>query len=201
MGIMRATDLITAAYNICFDSKREIHEAWITHSEKIGEIAGAGHIVNAQDNGRLDLLLRQMDEEATTPRRKEIDFSLTIRASFSDYWLLRAYEIVRAADEQLKLKNDSNERITALKRRMALIRIPIAKAQIQGKPAETKRLILAHADGSDRREYTNDGSYMAPRGICSETGSAVWLPVDAATRQTAQIRRIDLSNKLLRLFD
>lgn len=198
---MRATDLITAAFSVCFTSKREVHEAWIAHSEKLGEIAGAGHIANAQDNGRLDLLLRQMDEEATAPPDTSIDFSLSIRASLSDCWLLCAYEMVRSADEKLKLRNEPNERLTQLKRRLGLVRMPIAKAQIQGKTSETRGIILAHADGSNPREYANDGSYMAPRGICSETGSAVWLPVDAATRQTTQIRRIDLSNELLRLFD
>jgi hypothetical protein len=75
---VRATDLITAAYSVCFKSKQEIHEAWIAHSEKLGKIAGTGHVFNAQQNGRLDLLLRQMDEEATAPSGEEIDFSLNI---------------------------------------------------------------------------------------------------------------------------
>jgi hypothetical protein len=109
--------------------------------------------------------------------------------------------MVRSVDEQLKLSNEPNERLAQLKRRLGLVRIPNAKSQIQGKKSETLGIILAHADGSNPREYANDGSYMAPRGICSETGSAVWLPVDAATRQTTNIRRIDLSNELLQLFD
>ena len=102
---MRATDLITAAYNISLESKREIHEAWISHSKKIGEIAGTGHIDNAQQNGRLDLLLRQMDEEATAT---SVQDSLNIRLSLSNCWLLFAYEMVRSADEQLRSKNQPN---------------------------------------------------------------------------------------------
>lgn len=198
---MRATDLVTAAYSICFESKPEIYKAWIAHSEKLGEIAGNGHITNAQENGRLDLLLRQMDEEAITPSAGEIDFSLNLRASLSDCWLLCAYEMVRSAAEQLKLRDELNERLSLLKHRLGLVRIPISKAQIQGKNSDTKALILAHADGSNPRKYINDGSYVAPRGVCSETGSAVWLPVDATSQKTAQIRRIDLSNELLQLFE
>lgn len=199
---VRTTDLITLAYSVCLEAKRELHDAWIAQSIKLSEIAGAAHIVNCQDNGRLDLLIRQLDEESKSgpaPGR-EIDFSLTIRFSLSECWVLRAYEVVRCAADQLK-NGAENAKLSELKQRLGLVRMPIAKAEIQQPKKAKEPIILAHADGSNPKDYANDGSYVVPRGICSDTGCAVWLPTDALTLQTIHIRRIDLSNELLTLFD
>src|SRR3546814_6218161 len=83
--------------------------------------------------------------------------------------------------------------------RMSMVRIPIAKGEIQGmcnKAADP--IVLAHEDGTGAKEYANDGTYVMPRRVCADTGSTVWCPVDVTTGHSVQIRRIDLSNELLR---
>lgn len=197
---MRVSDLITLAFNLSSIAQRELHIAWIAHSLELSKVAGDAHVVNAQRNGDLDLLLRRLDEEADKKGSGSIDFCLSIRSSFSNTWVLSAYEMVRAASEQMKLKKQEDKKLEALKYRLGLVRMPTAKGQIQGKERDTRRMVLAHADGSDRKNYANDGSYMTPIGICPETGSAVWCPVDAKKGQSVPIRRIDLSNELLALF-
>src|SRR3546814_16011452 len=82
---------------------------------------------------------------------------------------------------------------------MGVVRIPIATGEIQGmgkKAADP--IVLAHEDGAGAKEYANDGTYVMPRRVCADTGSTVWCPVDVTTGHSVQIRRIDLSNELLR---
>lgn len=78
--------------------------------------------------------------------------------------------------------------------------MPLAKAEIQQPKKATDPIVLVHEDGSDPKEYANDGTYVVPRQVCADTGSATWCPVDVTTGQSAPIRRIDLSNELLNIF-
>ncbi len=200
---MQVTNLILSAFNLSFTKQSNIRKAWIAHSFELGEVAGRAHIVNAQRNGELDLVLRQLDAEAHKCPTDGIDFCSGIRHSFSNAWILSAYEMVRAADEQLRNLRSENKKVVALKKRLELVRMPLAKGEIKGdrgKNGNLKDLVLAHADGSNQRTYVNDGSYFLPIVFCSETGSIGWQPVDAERKENVYIRRIDLSNELLALF-
>jgi hypothetical protein len=203
MQKVQATLLITAAFKLSMNNKTEMHEAWIAHSFKLKEVAGTVHLINAQRNGELDLLLRQLGEEAPKKPTGDIDYSLSIRSLLSNAWILSAYEMVRAADEQIRLKGEENNKLTKFKKRLGLVRVPTAKGEIQGKKGKNSNLndiVLANSDGSNPKKYSNDGSYMPPISFCAETGSIVWCPVDAETKQSVWIRRIDLSDELLALF-
>src|SRR3546814_20197725 len=82
---------------------------------------------------------------------------------------------------------------------MGVVRIPIAKGEIQGmgkKAADP--IVLAHEDGTGAKEYANDGTYVMTRRVCDDTGSTVWCPVDVPTGHSVQIPRIALSQELLR---
>jgi hypothetical protein len=167
----------------------------------LAEIAGEAHIATIQANNRLDLLIRQLEEEWEQPPADVIDFSLDLRYSLSECWVLRAYEVVRAAAEQLGAKGGSNEKLATLKRRLGLVRMPLAKAEIQQAKKASDPIILVFEDGSGAGEYTNNGTYVVPRQVCADTGSAMWCPVDLTINKSVQIRRIDLSSELLGLFD
>jgi hypothetical protein len=165
------------------------------------EVAGVAHIGSIQANNRLDLLIRALESEWEQAPDGVIDYSLDLRYSLSECWTLRAYEVVRAAVQQLDAKGETNERMTALKHRLGVVRMPLAKAEIQQARKAKEPIVLTYEDGSGAKEYVDDGTYVVPRQICAETGSAMWCPVDVATGTSAQIRRIDLSNELLHLFD
>lgn len=197
---MHVTELLANAYVHCLESSRDLHQAWIVQSFKLSEVAGVAHIATIQANNRLDLLLRQLESEWRQPPGDIIDFSLDLRYSLSECWVLRAYEIVRAAAQQLHRKNESHEKLATLKRRLGLVRMPVAKAEIQQASKAADPIVLVHDDGSDPKEYASDGSYVVPREVCADTGSAMWRPVDISLGKSVQIRRIDLSNELLNLF-
>lgn len=198
---MRVTDLATTAYVAGLESQQELHQAWIKQSFKLAEIAGIAHIATIQANNRLDLLIRKLEAEWEEPSDGTVDLSLDLRYSLSECWVLRAYEVVRAAAQQLGGQGAANERLAALKHRLGVVRMPMAKAEIQQAKKAAEPIVLVYEDGTGAKEYASDGTYVMPRQVCADTGSAMWCPVDVTTGQSSQIRRIDLSNELLGLFD
>lgn len=198
---MNITNLVATGYVMCLDDRKDLHSAWISQSFKLAAIAGEAHIATIQANNRLDLLLRALEEEWEQPPEAVIDYSLDLRFSLSECWILRSYEVVRAAAQQLHQKGNANEKVAAIKRRLGLVRMPVAKAEIQQANKAVDPIVLVHEDGVNPKEYTNDGSYVIPRQVCADTGSAMWCPVDVSTSKSVSIRRIDLSNELLTLFD
>lgn len=199
---MSVTDLVASGYLAALDAQKELHEAWNKQSFKVSEISGIGHLAAIQSSNRLDLLLRQLEAEYEPAPEGLADFSLDFRFGLAECWVLRVYEIIRAASMQLRLNGKANEKVATLKQRIGLVRIPMAKVEIQGMGKKNSPVIvLTHEDGTGAKEYANDGTYVIPRQVCADTGSPMWCPVNVNTNKSEQIRRIDLSNEFLTLFD
>lgn len=207
-GQMKATDLLSAAYSIAMANEQELYKKWISISFKLAEAAGSVHIIALQRIGRLDMMLRLLESERLESMKAELsnepEWSLDLQFSLSENWLLSSYEVARAAKEQLKRRGDDMFRLEVLEHRLALVRMPVAKGEIQGMHLKANRenpLVLVKAGDVEGGPYQADGSYMMPRGLCRETGAALWCPVDIALRQTVDICRRDLSDEILALFD
>lgn len=199
---MTITALVASGYMAALDCQNELHDAWIKQSYKMAAIAGIAHLGAIQSGNRLDLLLRRLEAEYEPCPHDVVDFSLDLRYSLAECWVLRMYEVVRAASQQLRLKGEENPKLAALKLRMGVVRMPIAKGEIQGTNKKAAQpIILVYEDGTGPTEYANDGTYIVPRKICADTGSPMWCPVDINSGTSAQVRRIDLSNELLEVFD
>lgn len=189
-------------------SDQELHKRWISLSFRFGEIAGTVHIMSVQRVGRLDMLLRLLEDERLERMDgdppKEPDLSLDLQMALSENWLLSAYEVVRAAKGQLKSRSEEMPKLLTLEKRLALVRMPIAKGEIQGIDQKTNKNnppLLIKAGDDAPEPYQADGSFIMPCGLCEQTGAALWYPVDMATRETLAICRRDLSDELLDLFD
>lgn len=205
---MKATQLLAAAYGIAMANEQEIHKQWISISFKLAETAGIVHTVALQRLGRHDLMLRLLESERIEAMKSEPssepEWSLDLQFSLSENWLLSAYEVVRAAKEQLKRCGNDMPKLLALEHRLAIVRMPVAKGEIQGMNLKANRdnpPVLVKAGETEGEPYQSDGSYMMPRGLCVATGAALWLPVDIALGQTVEICRHDLSDEMLALFD
>ncbi|MCH8685875.1 hypothetical protein [Pedomonas mirosovicensis] len=203
-----ATELLLAAYGMAMASDEELHKKWISVSFALGARAGNVHIIAAQRIGRLDMLLRLLEGERLKRMEggppKEPDFSLDVQSALSESWLLSAYEVVRAAKEQLKRRGEERPNLLVLEHRLAIVRMPIAKGEIQGMNQKANREnppMLVKAGDDTPEAYQDDGSYILPRGLCGEVGAVVWYPVDMMTRETIAICRRDLSDEMLALFD
>lgn len=205
---MSATELVSTAFAIGLKRVKDLHEKWISISFKLGPIAGAIHMVSLQRVGRLDMLLRVLEDERLEALRQgpnsEPDLSLDFQSALSENWLLSAYEVARAAKKPFKHSGKDTVRLLSLEHRLALVRMPLAKGVMQGMDRKANRnnppLLLR--EGDDEPElYQDNGSYIMPHGICEETGSALWCPVDISKGETIAICRRDLSEEMLALFD
>lgn len=205
---MTATELLLAAHGMAMASGEELNKKWISISFKLGSIAGNAHVIALQRNGRLDLMLRLLEaerlEQINDDPSKEPTWSLDLQCALSENWILSAYEVARAAKEPIRASGNDASRLFALEHRLALVRMPVAKGVIQGmnmrRHKDDPPMLVKAGDDTPRR-YEDDGSYIAPCGLCAETGAVLWYPVDMAKRETVTICRRDLSDEMLALFD
>lgn len=205
---MKATDLFLAGYRLAMASDQELHKKWISISFKLGSIAGTVHTINLQRIGRLDMMLRLFEKDRLEAMNRgatdEVDISLDVQFAFSESWLLFAYEVARSAKEQLKRRDEELPRLLTLEHRLAVVRMPVAKGQIQGMNLRANRdnpPLLTRAGDVEPEPYEPDGSYIMSYRLCEETGAVLWCPVDMTTRQNVAICRRDLSDEMLALFD
>ena len=206
--MMTVTDLMVAAFGQGMLTNPAIHERWIGVMRKLSDSTGAAPAASLASDSRLDLLLRVLESEALNrlkgPQKSEIDFSYDILFSLSECWVLRAYEVIRAAWERMGRPDQGHERMKLLYHRLGLARIPIAKGEIQQAKKAIRAgesITLAHADGSAVAPYVNDGSYIVPRGFCPDTGAAMWIAVEINPVRSVAICRRDLSDEFLSLYD
>ena len=203
---MSALKLLSMAQAIADRANGELVKEWIGLSHRLVKITGIAHLVGVQRVGRLDVLVRQIEADVLadiqTPGGGKAFFAADVLAAHSEMWVLRAYEIVRAAAEQLKNRGEENASIAALKHRLGLIRMPIGKGEIQGmreRRIKNDPIVLVRGDGSDPRPYAADGSYVMPPSLCTATGSLSWAAVDRDTQRNDLIRRRDLADEMLAL--
>ena len=194
-----ATELLAAAQTLSVNKHDELHAAWIAASPRFAAVAGTFHWIAFQANGRLDILLRQLERESLEflrlPFEEQPLFFIDQLSLLSEAWLFNAYEMVRAAGQQIRERKIQDNELDGLKHRLGLVRMPLAKAEIQ--KAKPKSLVLINADGGNPKLYEADGSYIMPRGMCEKTGSFCWTPVDMRARASVLIRRRDLADELL----
>lgn len=202
-------DIMGRLFASALAKNEELRERWIAQSEKMGKIAGDAHLPSLQSNARLDIVVRLFESERDRGEKNFPDWNFQLQNMFSEYWVTKAYEVVRSANQQLDVKKQPDKKIKSLLHKLGLVRMPLDKAEIQGTGNASRNasrngsLILALPDGSEPKQYEANGSYFLPRGICPQTGSIVWKPADVSTTpySTAFIRRIDLSDELLTIFD
>jgi uncharacterized protein (DUF2461 family) len=114
------------------------YQRWIDASSAAGAVESL-MIPLVQGLGRFDCHLIQEDarfaalnkEQSSSLRERSL---LTDRVTLSYFWVLAAYELVRTLDQRWRtgaatLPDDFGSRVTALKRRMERLRIPLVKME------------------------------------------------------------------------
>lgn len=212
---MRTNDLLQAALRMSAENHSDVRKRWVDLTHRLGAQVGVAHLATLASNGRFDMMLRQLEAEALediqNPPARENDFTFDFMLALSESWVLRSYEVIRSACEQAQNTGEAiPDKFKVLKDRLALVRIPIAKAEIGGADRYRKinkklpdLALFPVGDGPDNgaKDYAHDGSYVIPRGICIETGAIVWYPIDLKSQQTVDVCRRDLSDEFLALFD
>lgn len=203
---MRATEHLQHAYLIGMTEHAELSRRWIRVMHKIGARWGSAHMITLASNNRIDLLLRQLEREWLENKQSQTshdyDDADDVMLALAEAWLLRTYEVIRASAEFAKRQGERNDKLDAFKYRLGLVRMPIAKAEIKDAKPKSPEIMLDVLGGErGPKPYKNNGSYIIPRGMCGTTGSVMWWPVDIKRMVTLEIRRQELSDEFLSMFD
>ncbi|KSV85205.1 hypothetical protein D9M68_316630 [compost metagenome] len=204
---MKATVLIQSIYLLGLNNHPEAAKKWVSVMHSLGAMTGVAHSLSISTASKLDLILRQLESEhwddINTSQGDRLSFATDLISALSDSWILASYEPIRAACEQLRDRDEQNSKLSDLHYRLALVRMPIAKAEIKDAKRQKPEMLLHPVGEGDPspKSYAADGSYIVPKAVCGATGATVWYPIDLKVRQTVAICRRDLSDEFLALFE
>lgn len=205
--MLSVSELILSGYQLAAKQQEAVTQSWVTGSHRLGgALPGSLLSVSIQRTGRLDAVLRCMEDEYTSVAlREEIrPWVAEPLASLSEMWIGQVYEIVRLARER-KLIADSDF-FEALAHDFRLLRVPMEKHEI----AQDRSLMAsvpmsrtpAREGDVDYRYDKKDPlrAHVMPTGI-SQRGSMQWLAIDiSAALSQRWIERRDLSDRVLQLL-
>ncbi len=206
--MLSISELIISGYQLALTQQEAVTQAWVTGSHRLGgALPGSLLSVSIQRTGRLDAVLRCMEDEYTSVASREeirpwVDESL---ASLSEIWIGQVYEIFRLTQErELTATNDF---FKALAHDFRLLRIPLEKYEIAQAGTLTAPIPMSrspaegdavdyHYDKTDRLQR----AHIMPSGI-SQRGSIQWLAIDISAGLSERwIERRDLSDRVLQLL-
>lgn len=201
---------IAAALGLVQLRYREIGQRWVTVSYKIG-----GHlpesllVVSVQHMGRLDTLLRCMEDERRFFRDDGADPNLfDFQVILSQAWVSGVYEVVRLLDDDKSRKFEScPEGLADLHRDLRLIRVPLEKHEL-ARDRELKNPLTMQRrpprdDASDTYVYDKKNSRRAHimAADVSENGSVRWEATDVKASASKRLERRSLADRFLKLWD
>lgn len=204
---MRVTSMIGDAFQVSLMQYRELSELWIKFSFHFGGLLpNSLLLMSVQRIGRLDTLLRCMEDEftaAVTPPENLLNLENYV--TLSELWIGSAYEVVRLLSDQNRKLIKTTDEYDALLRDLALIRMPIEKHEIakdrsMAKPLEMKRHPPL-GDVNDAYHYDPKDQHRAhimPTGM-SQRGSIMWQVIDVKNDQEFWIERRALAERMLGL--
>lgn len=205
--MLSVSELILSGYQLASKQQEAVTQSWVTGSHRLGSaLPGSLLIVSIQRAGRLDTVLRCMEDEYTSVAlREEIrPWVAESLASLSEMWIGQVYEIVRLTRER-KLIADSDF-LEALAHDFRLLRIPMEKHEIaQDRSLMAPVLMSRTPAAEDDADYHYDKkdplrAHIMPTGI-SQRGSIQWLAIDiSAALSQRWIERRDLSDRILQLL-
>lgn len=205
--MLSVSELILSGYQLAATQQRAVTEAWTTGSIRLGgALPGSLLLVSIQRTGRLDAVLRCMEDEFISAVLSD-DIRPWIAeplSSLSETWIGQVYEIIRLTKER-KLIADSDV-LEALAHDFRLLRVPMEKHEIAQDRSLTKPVAMYRSPAKpDDTDYLYDRkdqlrSHIMPTGI-SQRGSVQWLAIDiSASLSQRWIERRELSDRVLQLL-
>lgn len=205
--MLSVSELILSGYQLAAKQQEAVTQSWVTGSHRLGgALPGSLLSVSIQRTGRLDAVLRCMEDEYTSVAlREEIrPWVAEPLASLSEMWIGQVYEIVRLARER-KLIAESDF-FEALAHDFRLLRVPMEKHEIAQDrslmaPVPMSRTPAREGDVDYRYDKKDPlRAHVMPTGI-SQRGSMQWLAIDiSAALSQRWIERRDLSDRVLQLL-
>ncbi len=207
--LMCVSPYIAAALGLVQSRHRDVWQRWVTVSHKIG-----GHlpesllVVSVQHMGKLDMLLRCMEDERRCFRDDGVDLNLCdFQVILSQAWVGGVYEIVRLLDDQSRKLESGAEGLKALHHDLRLIRVPLEKHELAGdrklKDPLTMQRRPPRDNASDTYVYDMNNprrAHIMPAGV-SENGSVKWEATDVEASVSNWLERRSLADRFLELWD
>jgi hypothetical protein len=155
--------LLGSAMNLALSRNFALHEAWVKVQHKFGGLAGVAHLPAFAWNSRLDILLRELEKERLErfgEPFQEVEFVDDFLTGLSESWVSRSYEMLRAAKQRCAARSEKfPEALNDVFGKFELVRMAIDKGEIaKANRRNAPNIALEHEDGSDPREYVNDGN-------------------------------------------
>ncbi|MCJ8142742.1 hypothetical protein MKI84_07405 [Ancylobacter sp. A5.8] len=198
---MKVAQYINAAFGLAAQRHASIFDRWIALS-----LIGAGLprsllMPNIQRIGRLDILLRCLEEELIAvggEARGDLGFDHLLH--LSELWVGSAYEIFRVMDERGLV--EKTPEFKQIKWDLSLLRMPLEKHELAGRKRTgvLEFWPIGEANVSDSAEvYDPDDpqrSFIMPTGLSSR-GSASWAPYDHLAGSSRWIERRQIADAIL----
>lgn len=203
---MIVRQLVTQSFAQAFIKYQDKHEEWVKISYRIsGHSSIVSLILSIQNAGKLDLLIRCMEDEfCPDEAKKEPDFLFMFQVMLSELWIGHAYEILRLLKERKCALNHPD--FLNLAHDLRLLRVAIEKHEIAGDKKLKQPLLMQRWPTRNddvpinySKEDTNR-DYIMPTGI-SERGSVMWYPIDIEANKSYWIERLNLSERFLSLCE
>ena len=185
----------------------QLAETWIRISHAIGSrLPHSGLSSNVQRDGKVDLVIRCIEDELSDQRAKKQNDPLVghYLNILSAYWIGGMYETFRLLRDR-KL-GDSNELFRSIVDDLELICVPLEKHEIaKDKKLKKPLRTIRHPRRNDERDfYTYDPAdkrraHIMPMGM-SPRGSVMWQVMNPKESKDRWIERRTLSDRILKLW-
>jgi hypothetical protein len=206
--VAEITSLIVAAFAKAARRQPVLPQTWVRLSHAVGSLLpGSTLVVSIQRAGRLDVLLRCMEEDFSdrTPKDEHTDLlGFDYQIMFSEAWVGSVYEITRLILDRKLVGGGAA--LTALAHDLRLLRITLEKHEIAADRRLTAPLEMERrpATGTPRDGYTYrredpKRAHIMPTGV-SPTGSVMWHVIDLHADSSRWIERRDLSDRFVQLW-
>ncbi|WP_347359095.1 hypothetical protein [Bdellovibrio sp.] len=206
---MNTSTLLSGAINNANHTQSDILSRWIKISHKIGSrIPRSLLSSNIQNEGKVDVLLRSLEEESTKrPQGSDQVNLLTfdIQSILSDYWIGGIYEIFRLL--RARRLADETPLFAEVFYDLELLRMPIEKLEI-AKDSKLKipPLFLPRNPQTEDQPVAYDPkdnlrAHIMPKFYNQNTGSISWIAFDATDLTEKSISRQSISDRILQLWN
>lgn len=205
---MNVSEMIVGAFDQAARMHPELNKAWIRISVRLGSALPKSRLMsNVQSDGRLDLVLRCMeDERVAGAQAAEQDgmFDSHYQRMLSEAWTGNVYQTLRIVERFGTIANDD---VRSLTEDFRLLRVPLEKHQIAWErdeltaPLQLQR-VPAKGDHTDTYLYEKTDpkrTHIMPTRL-SYRGSVEWQVIDLKGGHDRWIERRALSDRIIALW-
>jgi hypothetical protein len=194
--------MIAEAFAQAAQTYASLAEAWIRVSHRLG-----GALPNSllgpsvQRDGRLDLVLRCMEDEHAAGAQGPFEYQY--QRMFSEVWVGSVYETLRLLTDDKRKLIVATDEVLALAEDLRLVRVSLEKHEVASDrkldaPLQLQR-VPPNNDHTDLYEYSKGDpqrAHIMPTRL-SRQGSVEWLVIDVENDEERWIERLALSDRII----